>query len=117
MLHLKSASLAVAILLTGCSPEWRDGPYQVYWIDGTRHLGFNLGGGAFINRIDKPKSIEANEKYVSVYACPEGLCGYFYIDRAQDHKHASSTEFVFGPYTRQGFLSLQEELSLPHPGR
>lgn len=110
---MKHISLLVTVLLIGCSPSWGDGPYEVYLIDGVKSLGFNVGDGAYVGRIDEPKFIKSNEKFISVYACPEQSCAYYYIDRAQDHKFADSTEFVFGPYTKEEFLNFQQEMSLP----
>ncbi|WP_345552600.1 hypothetical protein [Microbulbifer aestuariivivens] len=110
---MKHISFLVAVLLIGCSSSWSEGPYEVYWIDGVKSLGFNVGDGAYIGRIDEPKSINANEKYISVYACPEQSCAYYYIDREKDHKFADATEFVFGPYTRESFIEIQKKLVLP----
>ncbi|WP_417357257.1 hypothetical protein [Gallaecimonas pentaromativorans] len=103
----------IAVLLIGCSPSWSEGPYEVYWIDGVKSLGFNVGDGAYIGRIDEPKFINANEKFISVYACPEESCAYYYIDRSKDHKFAEPTEFVFGPYSQEAFMGLQQKLLLP----
>ncbi|WNZ55526.1 hypothetical protein QT397_22165 [Microbulbifer sp. MKSA007] len=110
---LKYIPLLVAIFLIGCSPSWSDGPYEIYWIDGEKALGFNLGDDAYIRRIDKPHHISANEMFVSVYACPEGACVYYYIDRLKDHKFADSSKFVFGPYTEKTFVQLEQKLKLP----
>ncbi|TLX49435.1 hypothetical protein CWC31_16715 [Pseudoalteromonas ruthenica] len=110
---MKHVSLLVVVLLVGCSPSWSEGPYEIYWIDGVKSLGFNIGDGAYIGRIDEPRVINANEKFISVYACPEGSCAYYYIDLIKDHKFAEPTEFVFGPYTHEAFSGLQQKLSLP----
>ncbi len=110
---MKHISFMVLVLLVGCSSSWRDGPYEVYWIDGVKSLGFNVGNGAYIGRINEPKFINANEKFISVYACPEQSCAYYYIDREKDHKFADSTEFVFGPYTKESFAELRKKLMLP----
>jgi hypothetical protein len=104
----------VALSIIGCSSSWSDGPYEVYWIDGTKSLGYNVGEGAYIKRIEESKEINANSHFISVYACPEKSCAFYYIDRVKDHEFAESTEFVFGPYTKQEFEKLQKELSLPN---
>ncbi len=105
-----------AALLAGCSASWSDGPYEVYLIDSVRTLGFRIGEGAYIGRIDEPKNINANKKYISVYACPEEVCAYYYIDRIKDHKFADPAEFVYGPYTKKAFTQLQNSLLLPELG-
>ncbi len=105
-----------ALSIIGCSPSWRDGPYEVYWIDGTKNLGFNVGESSYIQRIEEPKEISSNNNFISVYACPEKSCAFYYIDRVKDHKFAEPKEFVFGPYTKQEFEQLQKEMSLPKVG-
>ncbi len=108
MVIVKNISFWIAVLLVGCSSPWSNGPYEVYWIDGVKSLGFNVGDGAYIGRIDEPKSINANEKFITVYACPEQSFAYCYIDREKDHKFADATEFVFGPHTKESFVEWQK---------
>lgn len=110
---MKYILLIVALLLVSCSSSWSEPPYEVYWINGVKSLGFRVGNGAYIGRIDEPRFINANKKFISVYACPEESCAYYYIDRIKDHKFAESTEFVFGPYTKKVFFGLQQKLLLP----
>lgn len=105
--------ISMSLLLVGCSPNWEDIPYKIFFIDGTKKLGYSLGGGSFIGRVDEPKHISSNTKYISVYACPEKSCSYFYIDKLNDHKFAEYDQFVFGPYTKEQFSSLVAELGLP----
>ncbi|WP_394202601.1 hypothetical protein [Marinagarivorans algicola] len=102
-----------SLFLIGCSPVWEEQPYEVYYIDGTKTLGHSLGDGAYIGRIDEPVSIETNEKYISVYACPHKTCAFYYIDKINDHKFAEHDEFVYGPYTKIQFSSLVKKLGLP----
>ncbi|WP_105254938.1 hypothetical protein [Pseudoalteromonas sp. T1lg75] len=92
---------------------WKELPYEVYYIDGAKTLGYSLGDGAYIGRVDEPKYIATNTKYISVYACPENTCSYFYIDKTKDHKFAEHNEFVFGPYTKAQFAGLESKLGLP----
>ncbi|WP_077343068.1 hypothetical protein [Pseudocolwellia agarivorans] len=105
--------ILVSLFLIGCSPTWKELPYEVYYIDGTKTLGYSLGEGAYIGRIDEPKYISSNAKYISVYACPENSCSYFYIDKVNDHKFAEHNEFVFGPYTKEQFSGLESKFGLP----
>lgn len=104
--------LIVSLFIVGCSPTWKESPYEVYWIDGSKALGFSLGEGAYIRRVDEPISISSNAKYISVYACPETSCSYFYIDKVNDHQFAEHDEFVFGPFSKEQFLMLQSQLGL-----
>ncbi|MCF2911255.1 hypothetical protein L1285_23460 [Pseudoalteromonas sp. DL2-H2.2] len=103
----------VSLFLIACSPSWEESPYEVYYIDGTKTLGYSLGEGGYIGRIDEPVNIKANEKFISVYACPYKACGFYYIDKIKDHKFAEHDEFVFGPYTNEQFIRLVKKLGLP----
>lgn len=102
-----------SLFLVGCSQTWKELPYEIYYLDGTKSLGYSLGDGFYIGRVDEPKYVASNDKYISVYACPENMCSFFYIDKANDHKFAEPNEFVFGPYTKVQFVSLESKLGLP----
>lgn len=105
--------VAIIFSLLGCSPDWAEPPYEVYWIDGAKTLGYSLGGGAFISRVEEPINIASNNKYLSVYACPKNQCAFYYIDKEQDHKYAEFNEFVYGPFSQQQFAIVAEEIGLP----
>jgi hypothetical protein len=105
--------LISCIIVFSLWPSWSDGPYEVYWIDEQKSLGYSLGEGAYIRRIDNPQELQVNEKYISLYACPEDSCGFYYIDKSKDHQFAEPTEFVFGPYTKDKFMELQQTMLLP----
>ncbi|MBU0913155.1 MAG: hypothetical protein KKF22_11500 [Gammaproteobacteria bacterium] len=105
--------LIIGIIIVSCWPSWSDGPYEVYWIDGQKSLGYSLGDGAYIRRIENPKEIQVNDKFISLYACPDDSCGFYYIDKSKDHQFAEATEFVFGPYTKNKFMELQQTMLLP----
>ena len=62
----KKLILFISLFVLGCSPLWEEPPYQVYFIDNSKKLGYSLGEGAFIGRIDEPKMIASNDKYISV---------------------------------------------------
>ncbi len=104
--------LTVILLVGGCSP-WHDGSYEIYWVDGQKRLGFHVGDGVYIRRVDAPRAIKTNSDFISVYACPEQQCVFYYIDRAKDHKFADSDEFVFGPFSQTQFAALRQKLPLP----
>jgi len=105
--------LFASLFLISCSPVWEESPYEVYYIDGTKTLGYSLGEGAYIGRINEPMNIETNDKYISVYACPYKPCAFYYIDKIKDHKFAEHDEFLYGPYTIEQFSVLVKKLGLP----
>ena len=85
----------------------------MYYIDGTKRLGYSLGQGAYIGRLDEPINIKSNEQYISAYACPHKTCAFYYIDKAKDNKFAEHNEFVYGPYTKAQFAAITKKLGLP----
>ncbi len=101
------------LLLASCSQIWEEQPYEVYYIDSTKALGYSLGEDAYIRRIDEPVNIDTNKKYISVYACPYETFAFYYIDKTKDHKFAEHDEFVYGPYTKEQFSALIKKLGLP----
>jgi hypothetical protein len=103
----------ISLLLSGCSPIWKEQPYKVYYIDGTKRLGYSLGQGAYIGRLDEPINIKSNKQYISVYACPHKTCAFYYIDKIKDNKFAEHKEFVYGPYTKAQFAAIAKKLGLP----
>lgn len=105
--------ILVSLTLIGCSPVSEEPPYEVYYIDGVKTLGYSIGEGSYIGRINEPKNINANKKYISVYACLYKTCYFYYIDKTKDHKFADHYEFVFGPYTNEQFTRLVKKLGLP----
>ncbi|MBE0357356.1 hypothetical protein [Pseudoalteromonas phenolica] len=114
MKFMHSVLFTCFIFLLGCSPNWREAPYEVYIIDGTKSLGYALGNGGYIGRIDEPVNIASDETFLSVYACPKNVCGFYYIDKRNDHKYAEAQDVVFGPLSEEQFLSLHIELGVPH---
>ncbi|MEO2278924.1 hypothetical protein [Pseudoalteromonas pernae] len=103
----------VSIFLIGCSPVWEEPPYEVYYINGAKTLGYSINEGAYIGRIDEPVNIKTNKKYISVYACPLKTCSFYYIDKTKDHEFAEQDEFVYGPYSIEQFSMLVKKLGLP----
>ena len=103
----------IPLLLNGCSPIWEEQPYEVYYIGDTKKLGYSLGQGTYIGRLDEPINIKSNEKYILAYACPHKICAFYYIDKTKDNKFAEHNEFVYGPYTKAQFAAIAKELGLP----
>ncbi|KAF7783547.1 hypothetical protein PRUB_a3341 [Pseudoalteromonas rubra] len=111
---MRAFLVLLSLFLVGCSPVWEEPPYEIYYIDGAKTLGYRLGEGGYIGRVDEPELVKTNEKYISVYACPHKSCAFYYIDKAKDHKFAEADEFVFGPYTKAQFTALVKKLGLPN---
>lgn len=116
---MKYLLIILSLFLTACSDfgeNWRSGDYAVYWIDNPddKVLGYEVGEGAFIKRIDaRISAVGANENYISAISCSNNKCSYFYIDRLKDHKYADGPEAVNGPYNKEEFEAKTSELSLP----
>ena len=104
----------VSVLLLGCGQSWKEEPYEVIWINGTSSLGYNVGNGAYIGRVDFPMHIASNENYISVYACEDSVCSFYYIDKVKDHKYADHGEFVYGPFSKDTFSAIKDNLGLPN---
>ena len=114
MRFIYTISVTCFVLLLGCSPSWIEAPYEVYIIDDVKSLGYSLGNGGYIGRIEEPVNIASNEAFISVYACPKSVCSFYYIDKRNDHKYAEAEEVVFGPFSEEQFMSLQIKLGLPY---
>ncbi|MEZ5892922.1 MAG: hypothetical protein R3C58_07245 [Parvularculaceae bacterium] len=107
----------ISLALAACVFDSRsmpiDGPYILIWIDTTDSTGisYDLGDGASIGRVPgRVIAYGANENFIT--AQREGY-GYYYIDRASDHKYAEPSKVVFGPFERDRFEALTRELELP----
>jgi hypothetical protein len=110
---VRACLVLILLLLNGCSPVWEEQPYKVYYIDGTKRLGYSLGRGTYIGRLNEPINIKSNEQYISVYACPHKICAFYYIDKTKDNKFAEHKEFVYGSYTKAQFAAITKKLGLP----
>ena len=80
---MKYFLLLITLSLLGCSPSWQESPYEVYYIDGSKALGYHLGEGTYIGRIDEPEQIASNESYLSVYARPDGICAFITLIKSK----------------------------------
>ncbi|MBF7074581.1 hypothetical protein ISG33_14340 [Glaciecola sp. MH2013] len=106
-------AIVFSMLILSCSKSWKEEPYEVIWIDGNDSLAYSVGNGAYIGRVDFPERIASNDSFISVYACEEETCTYYYIDKLNDHKYADHDEFVYGPFFKYEFVSLKGKLGLP----
>jgi hypothetical protein len=98
---------------------WRGGPYQLVWIDtlDSSHIGFDLGNGASIGRIESTVySVGWDGKYLVAKQHPKGDKGkvnYFYIDSRQDSQAAEPASVVVGPLSEAEFVAKSKLLGLP----
>lgn len=98
--------------------EWKDGPYEVMWIDtgDNRTLNHEISENASIGRVEAEViAVGSNEKYVVAKQKPigGGSISYFYIERAKDDKYLNWDEITQGPFSEARFLQLKTELGLP----
>ena len=84
MRFIYTISVTCFVFLLGCSPSWSEAPYEVYIIDDAKSLGYSLGNGGYISRIEEPINIASNEAFISVYACPKSVCCLLYTSDAAD---------------------------------
>lgn len=115
------ALIACFVLLVGCDHgvEWRDGLYQVHWIDEVqnRKLSISVDGEDSLVRRVAPVvvAVGSNERFVVVKQILEGgsSVAYYYIDKNIDDIYLDQNEVTQGPFTKERFSELQRELDLP----
>ena len=108
--------IAVICLLAGCSPLWEDGDYQVYYIDGSIHLGIRIDDDSYHRRVPhKVVAVGANQKFIVAKQQDEGdnSISYYYINREQDNHYLDEDDITQGPFSEERFLELSKELGLP----
>ncbi|WP_445769434.1 hypothetical protein [Rheinheimera sp.] len=114
-------SLLLIVLITSCDSgvEWKDGHYQVQWIDTyeNRKLGYVLDGGFWIPRIGKTiEAIGSDENYVVIkkYEEKSGQIEFYYIVKVLDNVETDLSPGVFGPYDSESFSELAIAKKLPN---
>jgi len=100
--------------LTACDSDelWRDGDYQVVWIDdGKPYLAHGRPGEAHIMVIDKTvESVGSDMRHIVVSrrAAGDGESTYYIVDKSRRLEDA-----VTGPLSAVQFKALQSKLDLP----
>ena len=120
----KTLAFMVVCSLSGCGlfdsgVEWRDGPYELSWIDLPNQLSLNydLGrNGSSIGLVDWTVfSVGSNDRYIVVKQHPNGnkaVTRYFIVDKSE----ATPTDpvrAVLGPLTQAEFDAKARSIKLP----
>ncbi len=111
--------LFLAIFLSGCDSgtEWRDGKYEIIWIDASGlSLNLNVGEGGFVERV--PPNIVAvgsNSQYIVVKQSNKEFkeIAYFYLEKGKDNIYKNASEITKGPLSEAEFIELSKKLGLP----
>lgn len=105
--------------ITACDSGvlWKDSPYEVYWVDTTdnQSLGYSLGDGGIIQRVDKVIAIGSNEKYIVAKqrSINQQKILYYYLEKAKDKKFYDASDVVKGPFSIEQFKREKQYLGLP----
>lgn len=112
--------LAIAFVLSACDhgEKWRDGPYEVSWIDteSNRTLSYDLGNDTSIGRVEAEViAVGSNKNYIVAKQKVIGSnsIAYYFIERKKDNKYFNGNEIAKGPFTESHFLEIKSELDLP----
>ena len=111
--------LFLVIFLSGCDSgtEWRDGKYEIIWIDASGlSLNLNVGEGGFVERV--PPNIVAvgsNSQYIVVKQSNKEFkeIAYFYLEKGKDNIYKNASEITKGPLSEAEFIELSKKLGLP----
>lgn len=111
--------LFLVIFLSGCDSgtEWRDGKYEIIWIDASGlSLNLNVGEGGFVERV--PPNIVAvgsNSQYIVVKQSNKEFkeIAYFYLEKGKDNMYKNASEITKGPLSEAEFIELSKKLGLP----
>jgi hypothetical protein len=120
----KTLACVVVCALSGCGlfdsgVEWRDGPYELLWIDVSYQtsLNFDLGrNGSSIGLVDWTVfAVGSNDRYIVVKQHPQGnkaVTSYFIVDKSEV-RPMDPTRAVLGPLTQAEFSVKARSLNLP----
>jgi hypothetical protein len=99
--------------------EWRDGPYELLWIDLPYQLSLNydLGrNGSSIGLVDWTVfSVGSNDRYIVVKQHPNGnkaVTSYFIVDKSEALR-TDPVRAVLGPLTQAEFSAKSRSIKLP----
>ena len=120
----KTLAFVVACSLSGCGlfdsgVEWRDGPYELLWIDVSYQTSldydFGRNGGA-IGLVDWTVfAVGSNDRYIVVKQHPDGnkaVTNYFVVDKSRALP-TDPTRAVLGPLTQSEFSAKARSIKLP----
>jgi hypothetical protein len=120
----KTLAIMVACSLSGCGlfdsgVEWREGPYELLWIDLPYQLSLNydLGReGGSIGLVDWAVfSVGSNDRYIVVKQHPQGnkaVTSYFIVDKTKALP-TDPVRAVVGPLTQSEFNAQARLIKLP----
>lgn len=119
-LRILFLAFAGATALCGCDSgvQWRDGKYEVSWIDTSenRSLYLSLEGGGGIGRVGPTVvAVGSSEEYIVVKqkSLGSGAFSYYFIDRKKDDPSFNGNEIAEGPFTSLEFDALKQGKHLP----
>lgn len=112
--------MSALLSLLGCDfgVEWREGDYEVHWVDtaSNRTLARSLGDGMSIGRVDPEViAIGTNQDYIVAKRrdLSGGSISYYVVDKRQDSKYLNMSEITEGPMSEKTFLKLKADRALP----
>jgi len=111
--------LFFAFFLSGCDSgtEWRDGKYEVIWIDTPGlSLNLNVGEGASVERVPpNVVAVGSNSHYIVVKQSniKSKEIAYFYLEKEKDNIYKNANEIMKGPLSEAEFIELSRKLGLP----
>lgn len=117
-LYLLGLGVAVSVL-AGCDAGdlWQSGPYTVYWINNSAEVQLGYEQGGIIKRVGaRIFAIGEDDRWIVAARYPEGdrrTEEYFYFAKAEDGPDKNADQVVKGPFTREKFEQLRQELGLP----
>ncbi|MFO1368948.1 MAG: hypothetical protein U1F46_08130 [Marinagarivorans sp.] len=109
----------LAFSLSACDSgtEWRDGKYELIWIDTSGlSLSLNVGEGGFVERVPpNVVAVGSNSQYIVVKQSnrESKKITYFYLDKSKDNIYKSYNESTRGPLSEVEFIELSRKLGLP----
>ncbi len=104
-----SILITILFLLSNCTTEKKiDEKYTIVNIDGYWDLGYSLGEGNSIGRIDNIS--KAGWKFNYIYGVSDGK--YYWFDKTKDDKYNNAEDIVIGPLTKKIFYNKMDSLGI-----
>jgi len=111
--------LFLVLFLSACDSgtEWRDGNYEIIWIDTPGlSLNLNVGEGGFVERVSpNVVAVGTNSQYIVVKQSNKESkeSAYFYLEKSKDNIYKNASEITKGPLSEAEFIELSGKLGLP----